>query len=686
VAALVSGATQIATRHRERLAAVYIRQSTLAQVRENTESTNRQYALGEEAVRLGWDASKVVVLDGDLGLSGRSAALRPGFKELVSRVCMGEVGAIFGLEVSRLARSSADFQRLLEFCSLTDTLIVDADGVYDLQDFNDRLLLGLKGTMSEAELHVLAGRLQESKRAAARRGELRFPLPVGYVYDDDGQVAMDPNDEIRCAVADVFGAFETAGSAYGVVGTFGDRPFPLRAYGGAWAGEIRWGRLTHGRTLSLLANPAYAGAYVFGRFRSQRGVDADGVIRTRTVELPREEWAVVLQDHHPAYIGWETFLANQRRLTANYTRSGARPPREGTALLQGLVLCGCCGRSMSTLYPSGRAAYDCSHSRANHAQSSGCRLVSAAIVDAAVSKRLLEVVAPDQIALALAAADQVTERRVRASRALELQVERARYEAARAERAFHLCEPENRLVARSLEQRWEAKLAALTEAEAALAAAQAEVAPLPPRAELEALARDLPRLWAAPTTSDKDRKRLLRTLIADITLMSEPAGDEVRVGVHWRSGATEELVVTRAGAGHRRTPPEAVELVRRLADRCDEVIAAELRAAGSLTGGSRPFDVDAVRWVRYAHGIPSPERSPLAPGELSVQEVATRLGVSVHVVYYWIGHGQLEARRTETGRCCVPFPPEVEKACRRRVASSVRIKPRTQPALAGGAV
>ena len=682
----MSGPDKIASRHRDRLAAVYIRQSTLAQVRTNTESTNRQYGLVEEAVRLGWDASKVLVLDGDLGLSGRSASLRPDFKELVGRVCVGEVGAIFGLEVSRLARSSADFQRLLEFCSLTDTLIVDADGVYDLQNFNDRLLLGLKGTMSEAELHILAGRLQESRRAAAGRGELRFPLPVGYVYDEDGRVAMDPNEEIRCAVADVFAAFKTTGSAYGVVGAFADRPFPRRLYGGAWAGEVRWGRLTHGRALGLLSNPAYTGAYVFGRFRSQRWVDAEGVIRTRTIELPREEWAVVLQDHHPVYIDWETFLANQRRLAANYTRGGARPPREGTALLQGLVLCGCCGRSMSTLYPSGRAAYDCAHSRADHARLPGCRSVVAAVVDTAVSERLLEVVAPDQIALALAAADQFTERRARASRAVELQVERARYEAARAERAFHMCEPENRLVARSLEQRWEAKLAVLAEAEAALAAAQAEVAPLPARAELEALARDLPRLWAAPTTSDKDRKRLLRTLVADVTLTSEPAGDGVRVGIHWRSGATEELSMTRPGSGYRRTPAAAVELVRRLAERSDEEIAAELRAAELLTGGRRPFDVAAVRWVRYVHGISAPTHSPLAPGEFSALEVANRLRVSANAVYYWINHGQLAARRTEAGRWCVPFPPEVEQACRRMVASSVRIKPSTQIALAGGAV
>lgn len=681
----MSGPDKIASRHRDRLAAVYIRQSTLAQVRMNRESTNRQYGLVEEAVRLGWDASKVLVLDGDLGLSGRSASLRPGFKELVGRVCVGEVGAVFGLEVSRLARNSADFQRLLEFCSLTDTLIVDADGVYDLQNFNDRLLLGLKGTMSEAELHILAGRLQESKRAAASRGELRFPLPVGYVYDE-GEIAMDPNEEIRRAVADVLTAFQTTGSAYGVVGAFADRPFPQRAYGGAWAGEVRWGCLTHSRALGLLSNPAYAGAYVFGRFRSQRRVDADGMIRTRTIELPREEWAVVLQDHHPAYIGWETFLANQRRLAANYTRGGARPPREGRALLQGLVLCGSCGRSMSTLYPSGRAAYDCAHSRADHAQLPGCRSVIAAVVDAAVSQRLLEVVAPDQIALALAAADQFTERQARASRAVELQVERARYEAARSERAFHMCEPENRLVARSLEQRWEAKLSALAEAEAALAAAQAEVAPLPARAELEALARDLPRLWEAPTTSDKDRKRLLRTLVADVTLTSEPAGDRVQVGIHWHSGATEELSITRPGAGHRRTPPAAVELVRRLAERSDEEITAELRAAELLTGSRRPFDVAAVRWVRYVHGICQPAQSPLAPGELGAQEVANRLGVRVSVVYYWINHGQLAARRTGDGHWCVPFSPEAEQACRRMVASSVRIKPSTRIGLAGGAV
>jgi DNA invertase Pin-like site-specific DNA recombinase len=497
----MSGPQTITRRHLDRLAIVYVRQSTLTQVREHVESTARQYALAEEAARLGWDASAILTIDTDLGLSGRSASGRSGFKEVVSRVCVGEVGAIFGLEISRLARSSADLQRLLEFCSLSDTLIVDADGIYDLRNFNDRLLLGLKGTMSEAELHILAGRLQESKRAAARRGDLRCPLPVGYMYDDAGKTVLDVHDEIRAAVADVFVAFAATGSAYGVVGRFRGRPFPRRAYGGAWAGEIRWGRLTHGRVRGLLSNPTYTGAYVFGRYRSCRVVDPDGRIRTCTVKRPQSDWPVIIHGHHPAYISWEAFLANDQRLAANHTQRGARPPREGTALLQGIVLCGSCGRAMQILYSStGKAMYDCSHARSDHTNTPGCRSIIAATVDAAVAQRLLAVVTPTEIAVALAAADEVVDHRARSTRALELRVERARYDAARAERAFHHCEPENRLVARSLEHRWEEMLKGLTEAEVALAAGQAAVMPLPPRADLEALAADLPRLWHASTT------------------------------------------------------------------------------------------------------------------------------------------------------------------------------------------
>ncbi|MGE5763339.1 MAG: recombinase family protein [Mycobacterium leprae] len=302
------GQAKITREHLDRMAVIYVRQSTLAQVRAHGESTLRQYALAEDAERLGWPPERVLVIDADLGLSGRGGSARNGFKDLVGRVCCGEVGAVFGLEVSRLARSSADLQRLLELCSLTDTLIVDGDGIYDLGQFNDRLLLGLKGTMSEAELHVLAGRLQGARRAAAQRGELRFPLPVGYVYDDDGHVVMDPDDEVRAAVTDVFACFEQTGSAFGVVGAFADRRFPARAYGGAWAGQLRYCRLSHARAQTVLRNPAYAGAYVFGRRTSRRRVDPDGTIHTTTRMLPRDQWGVVILDHHPGYISWDQFV------------------------------------------------------------------------------------------------------------------------------------------------------------------------------------------------------------------------------------------------------------------------------------------------------------------------------------------------------------------------------------------
>jgi DNA invertase Pin-like site-specific DNA recombinase len=677
----MTGASKIRRTHLERRAFVYVRQSGLAQVRNHTESTARQYGLAGEATRLGWEASRIVVIDEDLGISGRTASARAGYRELVGRVCLGEVGAILGLEVSRLARSSADLQRLLEFCSVSDTLIIDSDGTYDLANFNDRLLLGLKGTMSEAELHLLAGRLHGAKQAAAGRGALRFPLPVGYVYDEARATVMDPDEEIQAAVRDLFRAFAARGSAYGVVGAFAERRFPRRAYGGAWAGEIRWGRLTHGRVLSVLANPAYAGAYVFGRYRSRRTLTPEGTIRTKLISLPLPEWAVLIRDHHPGYISWETYLANRERVTAHCTHHGARPEREGSALCQGIVRCGSCGRGMATTYPAGEAAYDCSRTRSDHTKTLGCRSVLAAVIDGVVTQRLLQVMAPEEIALALAAADEVADRHARSHRALELRAERARYEAARAERAFHHCDPDNRLVARSLEQRWEAQLKELAEAERELAC-DTRKSPMPPREEIEALAQDLPRLWAAPTTSAKDRKRLVRSLVADVTVMSEPGGPRLGIGIRWRSGAAEEVVTHRweSAAQSRRTPAAVVDLVGRLApERTDAEIAKALNAEGRTTGTGRSFDGDAVRWVRFAHGIHS--RSLLAPGELTVEQVASQLGISAGVVYYWIGHGQLEARRGIAGRWCIPFSAEIERGCRERIASSSRLPAPAQTVL-----
>jgi DNA invertase Pin-like site-specific DNA recombinase len=669
----VRGTHKIRGSHLERLALIYLRQSSMAQVRENTESTARQYALADEAARLGWPPSRVEVIDADLGLSGRSAANRPGFKDLVGRVCLGEVGAIFGLEVSRLARSSADLARLLELARLTDTLVIDADGIYDLADINDRLVLGVKNQMSECELHFLASRLQGARQAAAERGELRIGLPVGYLYDDEGQVTMDPDAEVRAAVADVFAAFRAGGSAFQVVVAFKDRLFPKRAYGGAWGGQLRRGPLTHSRVVKILENPIYAGAYVHGRAQSRRVVEADGTVRTKVVHMPREKWPVVIHDHHEAYLSWEDYLANQARLAANLTQAGARPPREGHALCQGIIICGPCGHRMATHYRDGGFAYyECS-SRANLLSTPACRSITAETVDNAVAERLLDALDPHEVALALAAADEITDRRHRRSRAAELAVERARYEAGRAERAFHACEPENRLVARNLESRWEACLVALAEAEKALAKAQSAAPPLPSRAELEALTGDVARLWDAPSTSPRDRKRLLRTLVADITMLAEPDMGKARIGVRWHTGATDELVVGRYQKvkqwGH--TGPGAVEMVRSLAHLSNREIADRLDEAGYKTGAGRHFHCREVANLRIYHNIAS--ATSLNDGTFPASQMAKWLEVCPRTVANWINKGWLTGRRGPDNRWHVPFGPEVEAACRERVAQSKQI-------------
>ena len=575
--------------------------------------------------------------------------------------------------------------RLAEFARITGTLLIDPDGVYDPADVNDRVLLGFKGTMGEMELHVMAQRLQANRRAAAGRGELRTPLPVGYIHNDAGDIVTDPDAEVQAAVRDVFAAFAACGSAYGVVAAFAGRRFPLRAYGGAWAGQLRWGRLTHARVLGVLKNPGYAGAYVFGRYASRRTVDTSGTVHTTITERPRAEWPVLIKDHHEGYITWADYLASEAKLAANHTAAGARPPREGIALCQGIIACGSCGKPMMTNYHTDqRPAYECS-SRRDRLTTPSCRSVAAACVDAAVAAALLDALTPRQVALALSAADEVTGRHQRVSRAAELAVERARYDADRAERAFCAVEPENRLVARSLEARWEAKLTALTEAEQALQAARDTLPPLPGRAELEKLAADLPALWNAPATSPKDRKRLLRTLIADITLLPEQRPDQVRIGIRWHTGATDELTAARPihPGTAKRSPDAAVELITRLGpSTSNDDLLRQLDAAGLTTGHGRPFDVAAVQWIRHAHKIPVPD--PYRPGEISVTEAARWLGCSTAVLYHWIHTQQLTARRGLGNRFCIPWNDQIQASCRTRIAQSAHLdraaRPRTLPA------
>jgi excisionase family DNA binding protein len=676
VAAVVNGEGKITRVHLDRLAVVYLRQSSMAQVREHTESTTRQYGLQDEAVRLGWARHDVVMIDTDLGVSGRWGVPRAGFTELVGRVCAGEVGAIFGIEISRLARSNAEVARLMEFAAITETLLIDADGVYDPGDVNDRMLLGMKSTLGEVELHVMAQRLHAAKKAAAARGELRTPLPVGLVYDDDGEVVIDPDAEVQAAIGDLFTAFAACGSAYGVVAAFAERRFPLRAYGGAWAGQLRWGKLTHARVLGVLKNPGYAGAYVHGRYTSRRRVEPDGTVHTGLVERPRAEWPVLIHDHHPSYLTWEQFLLNEAKLAANRTNVGARPPREGSALCQGIIACGSCGKPMRTNYHTDQTpSYECS-SRADRLTTPTCRSVAASTIDNSVAERLLAALNPTEVALALAAADRVTDQHQRVSRAAELAIERARYEADRAERAFHAVEPENRLVARNLETRWETKLAALAEAKQALTAAHDALPPLPGRAELAKLAADLPTLWHSPTTSNKDRKRLLRTLIADITLLPEPDRGKARIGIRWHTGASDELTVARAihPGTAKRSPSPAVEMVTRLGPTTPTGELADiLNAAGLTTGAGRPFDVKAVQWIRHAYRISAP--AAYAENEISVAQAAERLGCSIGVVYYWLKTGQLEAHRGSGNRLCIPWNGQVQHVCNRRITESGHLNP-----------
>ena len=666
------GDTKIRPTHLARAALIYVRQSTVAQVRNNTESTARQYGLAAQAARLGWPDPAIEVIDADLGISGRHAANREGFKDLMGRVCLGEVGAIFGLEVSRLARSSADLSKLLELARLTDALVIDADGVYDLCDINDRLVLGVKGTISEAELHILNSRMNQAKRAAAARGELRLALPAGYLHDDEGAIVFDPDQQVQAAVADLFAAFVATGSAYGVVGAFAGRKFPRRPHSDSV--ELAWVPLRYDRVLKVLNNPVYAGAYAFGRHRSQQTVTADGVIRTRHLSVAQSEWETLIVDHHDGYITWEQYLANKSRLAANSTNTGARPPREGSALCQGIIICGGCGRPMSVHYVNHQPHYECNRSRSDHVRTPSCRSVRAATIDEPVTACLLEALTGEEISLALAAADEVADRRARHTRAAELAVERARYHADRAERALLAVEPENRLVARSFEARYESRLQELAEAEAALTQARTAKTPLPDRAELQAAVADLDNLWAASTTTDRDRKRLLRTLIADVTVLVEVDPTKIRVGIRWRGGASDELVTERVTSicEARRTPSHTIEFIRRLGPITDNAsLAEQLNAAGHRTGTGRRFDPQAVRNLRRSHGIPPV--GLLAPGETTVKDVAARLGVTRSTVIAWIENRRLPARRDPNGRFLVTFTPDIEAACRHHMANSRQI-------------
>jgi DNA invertase Pin-like site-specific DNA recombinase len=521
----MSAESKVTPEHLQRLAYLYIRQSTLRQVIENTESTERQYALRRRALALGWPEQRLVVIDNDQGQSGASASEREGFQRLVLEVGLGKAGIVMGLEVSRLARNCADWHRLLEICALTHTLILDEDGLYDPANYNDRLLRGLKGTMSEAEWHVLKARLIGGVLNKAQRGELKLPLPVGLVYDEQDKVILDPDQQVQQSLRVFFATFERTRSAWATVQAFGQQGLKFPKRGLAGSGKMAWQELTHTITLHTLHNPRYAGAFCFGRTRSW--TDAEG--KHHCQHLPREQWRFLKRDLHAGYLSWEQFLSHQEQLLRNLQARGgasakAGPPREGPALLQGLVVCGKCGRWMTVRYHHRGDRlipdYICQKDCVEQSQPV-CQRIPGTGIDAAMGQLLVRSVPPLALEVALNVQSEIQTRLAEAERLRQQQVQRAQYEADRARVRYMRVDPNNRLVADTLEGQWNEKLRLLAQAQEQCESQRrldAVQLTKEQKAKILALATDFPRLWQASTTSDRDRKRMARLLLEDVTL------------------------------------------------------------------------------------------------------------------------------------------------------------------------
>lgn len=672
--------------HVTRPALVYVRQSTLMQVRDNTASTTRQYQLAQRAQDLGWPEHLVVIIDQDQGRSGASSAGRDGFEYLIAEVGLGRAGAVLCLEASRLARSSSDWYRLIEICALTDTLVIDEDGVYDPGQYNDRLLLGFRGTMSEAELHWLHCRLVGGKLEKAQQGTLRWRLPVGLVYDAAGQIRFDPDEEIQHAVRQVFEVFAISKSALAVVKHFADHglEIPERLWQRARKGELVWRPLRHARVLSILHNPFYAGAYVYGRTKTrQRSLPGEAPrVKGYTRQVKRDAWPTILQDHHPAYISWTQFRRNLEQLEDNRTfdpdqHRGA--VREGGALLQGIVGCGVCGRRMTVRYrPDGiRPMYVCTQLHKDFAGKT-CQFMRGDGVDAAVTQLLLAAIEPAQLTIALEAVEHLEAQARAIDHQWHLRLERARYEADRARRRYQAVEPEHRLVARSLERDWNEKLSVLDQLErdyAALAPAAASHVSEAERQAILDLVHDLPAVWQAETTTHAERKQVVRLLIKDVMLTKLET--TIRIDVRWQTHACRTLEVPRPKQAYVicRTAPAVVERVRQLARHHTDIeIAERLNHEGYLSGQGGAFSARKVDWLRYAYGIKS--GCPLGPaacptgqrgdGRYSARAAAEQLNVSVYTIADWCQAGKLDGLQVAPrGPWWVTLTPEIIAALRK---------------------
>jgi DNA invertase Pin-like site-specific DNA recombinase len=637
--------------HLKRDAYLYIRQSTLRQVFENTESTKRQYGLRQRAIALGWPTERVIVIDSDLGQSGATATDRQGFQQLVSEVGLGRAGIVLGLEVSRLARNSSDWHRLLEICALTNTLILDEDGLYDPCHFNDRLLLGLKGTMSEAELHVLRARLRGGIEHKARRGELKSPLPVGLVYDEEDQVALDPDRQVQDTIRQFFRTFENSGSAMATVKHFRQEGwlFPRKLRRGARKGEVIWGDLVHSRALQLLHNPRYAGAFFFGRSRQRK--KGDGHVEFR--RLPPDQWHTLLPNSHPGYITWDQYQRNLQRLSENAQAFGGdrrkSPAGEGPALLQGLVMCGICGQRMTVRYVSRKQQlcprYLCQRNGIEHAEHV-CQSIPGKSIDEAIAKLLLEKVTPLAMEVTLAVQAELQTRRDEADALRMQQVERLRYEAELARQRYMKVDPHNRLVADTLEADWNDKLRALHEAQELYERYRqqdARVVDDSTRSRVLELATDFPKLWNDPHTSHRDQKRIVRLLLEDVTLLSD---GELTIHARFKGGVHQTLQLPRPQSAWelRQTSPEVLAEIDRLLDEYnEEQVASQLNERGFRSGTGCTFTRRLVGQLRRAHNITSRYDRLRETGLLTHDEIARALAIHPGTVHQWRRAGILKA-------------------------------------------
>jgi len=638
---------KVTATHLKRNAYLYIRQSTIRQVFENTESTQRQYALQQNAVALGWSQEKIIVIDSDLGQSGASAVDREGFQRLVAEVGMGRAGIVLGLEVSRLARNSTDWHRLLEICALTDTLILDEDGVYDPAHFNDRLLLGLKGTMSEAELHVLRARLQGGILNKAKRGELFVRPPLGLAYNAEGQCILDPDQQVQESLRLLFATFRRSGSAMATVKAFRQQglKFPRRLRSGPGKGDLVWAPLEHGHVLRILHNPRYAGVFVYGRTHSRKTIEGNLII----TRIPQDQWFMVIPGAHDGYISWDEYQQNEKRLRDNAQALGKdrrqSPPREGPALLQGLILCGRCGKRMTLRYHIRKGGlepdYVCQREGIAHAEPL-CQQIPGAGIDRLIGDLLVEVVSPMALDVALTVQHELQSRLEEADRLRQKQVERARYEADLAQRRYMKVDPDNRLVADTLEADWNHKLRALAETQQEYERRREQdqkVLNEEQRAAILSLATDFPRLWRDPTTPDRDRKRMIRLLLEDVTLIRDK---DITVHVRFRGGATRtlQLQLPLNAWQQRMTNSEVVaEVDRLLDDFAYSQIASFLNERGFRSGEGNRFSPRYIARIQHCYGLRSRYDRLRNKGLLTLEEIAQTLGISMNQIKVWHHHG-----------------------------------------------